>query len=180
MKWDALELLVFGVVMTVPGAIGGLCAPWLDQKLTPRGSLILQSFVLLAGLSSLLTVTPDHLWIWRFVPAPHPLWSGPVLKTVPDVVFFLNVFFNTIFFSGIVSTSRTLMTGLAPQEKMGAFFGLYAISGAATTWLGPMMVNIGTHMFGTQQVGISMALVLVAIGAVGFCFVRGGRDKPAT
>ena len=178
MRWDALELLVFGVVMTVPGAIGGLCAPWLDQKATPRGSLIIQSIVLLAGLSSLLTIAPDHLWFWRYTPATQPLWNGPVLKTLPDVVFFLNVFFNTIFSSGIVSTSRTLMTRLAPQEKMGAFFGLYAISGAATTWLGPMMVNVGTHIFGTQQGGIAMALGLVAAGAVGFCFVRNGHGKP--
>ena len=71
-------------------------------------------------------------------------------------------------------SSRTLLTRLTPQDQTGAFFGVYALSGVATAWLAPTMVNFGTVVTGTQQGGFAMLLILLLAGLIGLFFVRGG------
>jgi UMF1 family MFS transporter len=68
-----------------------------------------------------------------------------------------------------------LLTRLTPPEQTGAFFGVYALSGTATSWLGPFLVNQGTRIFKTQQGGFATIILLLGIGFIGLLFVRGGN-----
>ena len=82
-------------------------------------------------------------------------------------------FSNAVFITAQYASSRTLLTRLCPPDQTGAFFGVYALSGAATTWLGPTMVKWGGEIFHTQQGGFGMIAILLAIGFTGLFFVRG-------
>ena len=106
--------------------------------------------------------------------AQPPVWDGPVFRTLPEVVFLLIGFVNAVFITAQYASSRTMLTRLTPPEKTGAFFGVYALSGVATGWLGPMMVNLGTNLTQTQQGGFATVTILLAVGLVGLSFVRGG------
>ena len=81
---------------------------------------------------------------------------------------------NAIFITAQYASSRTLLTRLTPPDQTGAFFGVYALSGVATAWLAPTLVNFGTRFTGTQQGGFAMLLVLLGIGFLGLFLVRGG------
>ena len=107
---------------------------------------------------------------------PHtaPLWNGPVFRTLPDLVFLLIGFNNAIFITGQYASSRTALTRLTPPEQTGAFFGVYALSGVATAWLAPTLVNIGTRVTHSQQGGFATIIVLLVLGLVGLMFVKGG------
>jgi UMF1 family MFS transporter len=67
-----------------------------------------------------------------------------------------------------------LLTRLAPPDKIGSFFGLYALSGTATMWLGSMLVGVFTAVFHTQQSGFAAIAGLLFAGLVAMQFVRGG------
>ena len=73
-----------------------------------------------------------------------------------------------------------MLTRLTPPEQTGAFFGAYAVSGTATVWLAPMMVNIGTRVFHTQQGGFAMIAILLTVGFAGLLFVRKGNRQYGT
>jgi UMF1 family MFS transporter len=122
-------------------------------------------------------MAPDTiLYFWSFDPAAHaPLWDGPVFRTLPEVIFLLIGFSNAIFITAHYASSRTLLTRLTPPEQTGAFFGVYALSGTATVWLGSFLVNQGTRITGTQQGGFATIIILLVIGFIGLLFVRGGN-----
>jgi len=90
------------------------------------------------------------------------------------VIFLLIGFVNAVFITAQYASARTLLTRLTPPAQTGAFFGVYALSGVATGWLGPMLVNFGTNLTGTQQGGFASIIVLLMIGLIGLIFVRGG------
>ena len=48
-----------------------------------------------------------------------------------------------------------------PPDQTGTFFGVYALSGVATAWLAPTLVNLGTRLTDTQQGGFAMLLLLL-------------------
>jgi UMF1 family MFS transporter len=105
------------------------------------------------------------------------MWTGPFFRTLPEWIFTLIGFSNAIFITAQYASSRTLLTRLTPPDQTGAFFGAYAVSGTATVWLAPLLVNIGTRAFHSQQGGFAMITVLLTIGIIGLLFLRQGNRQ---
>ena len=175
MHWSSLTMLFYGLILTVVAVFGGFVGGMLDAALGPKRALQLEIFMSLVGITALLGMAPDRiLFLWRYDPAAHaPLWNGPFFRTVPEIVFLLIGFFNATFITAQYASSRTMLTRVTPPEQSGTFFGLYAVSSSATLWLGSFMVNLGTHIFKTQQGGFGMISILLTIGLAGLFFVRG-------
>jgi UMF1 family MFS transporter len=180
MHWGALEMLFYGMILTVLAVIGGFVGGALDARLGPRRAVQIEIGMTLLAVIALLGMAPDRiLYFWSYNPAVQPpLWHGPMFQTLPEVMFIAIGFVNAVFITAHYASSRTLLTRLTPPEQTGAFFGVYALSGAATVWLGSFLVNLGTHIFKTQQGGFASITVLLAIGFIGLMFVRGGDPAP--
>ena len=179
MHWTALNMLVIGIILTVLAVIGGFLARFFDAALGPRRAVQLEIFMSLLGIIALLGMAPDRiLFFWHWDPSAHPpMWNGPFFRTLPEWIFTLIGFSNAIFITAQYASSRTLLTRLTPPDQTGAFFGAYAVSGTATVWLAPLLVNIGTHAFHSQQGGFAMITVLLTIGIVGLLFLRQGNRE---
>jgi UMF1 family MFS transporter len=182
MKWGPLEMLVYGILLSIFAVLGGFVGRWLDAGIGPRAALQVEITMTIVSLLATLGMSQHRiLYLWAYDPALHtPLWDGPVFRHLPDWVFIGIGFSNAIFITGQYASSRTLLTRLTPPEQTGAFFGVYALSGVATAWLAPTLVNLGTNLTHTQQGGFATILLLLFIGVVGLFFVRGGgRAKTA-
>ena len=181
MKWDSNALLITGIVLSVVAVFGGYVGRAMDHALGPKNALRIEIFMTILGLTALLGMKPDTiLYFWHWDPAAHgTLWNGPFLRTVPDVLYLLIGFNNAVFITGQYASARTALTRLTPPEQTGAFFGVYALSGVATAWLSPMLVNVGTRLTHTQQGGFATIIILLAIGLAGLAFVRGGGRAAA-
>jgi UMF1 family MFS transporter len=56
------------------------------------------------------------------------------------------------------------MARLAPPEMTTEMFGLYALSGKATAFLGPAVLAWVTAAFASQRAGMATILVFLTIG----------------
>lgn len=176
MKWRALEMLVYGILLSLLAVLGGFVGRWMDAALGPKNALRVAIFMSILGVIAMLGMSPTQiLYFWPHDPTLHaPVWDGPVFRTLPEVIFLLIGFVNAVFITAQYASARTMLTRLTPPEKTGAFFGVYALSGVATGWLGPMMVNFGTNLTRTQQGGFATIIILLAAGLIGLGYVRGG------
>jgi Permeases of the major facilitator superfamily len=176
MKWGALEMLAYGVLLSVFAVLGGYVARWLDGALGPRIALQIEIAFSMLALTAILGMAPDRiLFFWPYDPAAHaPLWSGPVFRTLPDWIYVGLGFVSAVFITAQYASSRTLLVRLTPAAQSGAFFGVFALSGVATAWLAPTLVNLGTELTRTQQGGLATILLLLAAGLAGLFLVRGG------
>ena len=77
-----------------------------------------------------------------------------LLPTWPDLLYLLIGFSNAAFITASYSSSRTLLLRLSPPGESGAFFGIFALSGTATMWLGSFLVHYATATFHSQQAGM--------------------------
>ena len=178
MKWHALEMLMIGIILTVLAVIGGFMARAFDALLGPRRSRAV-------GDTDVPGRHRRRCWAWPQTascssgagtpPRMRRLWNGPFFRTLPDLIFILIGFSNAVFITAHYASSRTLLTRLTPPEQTGAFFGAYAVSGTATVWLAPFLVNVGTRIFHSQQGGFAMIAILLTVGFIGLLFVRNGN-----
>lgn len=181
MRWGALEMLVYGLLLTLFAVLGGLMAARLDAWFGPKRALQIEIGMTFLGLIAELGTAPERiLYFWTRMPgADWRMWDGPVFQTLPEWVFVLIGLSNAAFVTAHYASSRTMMTRVSPHDRMGAFFGIYALSGTATSWLAPTLVTIGTAWFHSQQAGLATLLVLLVIGLVGLIFVEDGHQAHA-
>ena len=174
MHWGAAQLLAYGILLSVMAVLGGVAGGAMDLALGPKTAVRIEIGVVVAGLVALLGMAPDRvLFLWRFDPSVAA-WGGPVFRTVPELVYLAIAATSSVFITASYASSRTLLTRLTPPEETGAFFGLYALSGTATVWIGSALVLAATHVWRTQQAGFAALAALMACGLVGMAFVRGG------
>jgi UMF1 family MFS transporter len=180
LKWGPLELLVFGILISMVAVVGGFCGRWLDAGLGPKNALRLEISMTALAVFAMLGTSSTRILFLPYDPTVHaPLWDGPVFRTLPDVAFLLITCVNGIFVPAQYASSRTMLTRLAPPDQIGAFFGVYALSGVATGWLGPSLVNLGTSVTKSQQGGIASIVLLLGLGLIGLFFVKGGGRRIA-
>lgn len=180
MKWGALEMLIYGIVLSTLAVLGGFVGRWLDEGLGPKRAVQVEIGMSLIGIIAFIGMAPDRiLYFWPYdVTAHADMWAGPVFRTLPEWIFLLIGFSNAVFITAHYASSRTLLTRLTPPDQTGAFFGVYALSGTATVWLGSFLVNLGTQVFNSQQGGFATITLLLAIGFIGLMFVKGdGRGR---
>jgi len=83
MKWHALEMLIYGILLSVLAVLGGFVGRWMDAGLGPKVSVRVSIIMTLVGLVGFLGMTPDQiLYVWSYPPALHPP-SGMAQSSVP-------------------------------------------------------------------------------------------------
>jgi UMF1 family MFS transporter len=166
--WDALTMTVYAIVLSSFAVFGGIFGGSRDAILVSIGGTSL-------GLLGALSTTPDAILFW--IPwdrAAPPLWELPFFRTVPELVYLAIVISVAIFITAAYANSRTMLARIAPPAMMNEFFGLYALSGTATSFLAPFTVGFFTDLFG-QRVGMASILLFLGAGLAGMLLVREER-----
>ena len=71
-----------------------------------------------------------------------------------------------------------MMARLAPPDMRTEMFGLYALSGKATAFLGPALLALITDLFTSQRAGMASILVFFVVGALLLLRVK-EAEKPS-
>ena len=175
--WGTVHMLLFGILMSAAAAFGGYLGGWLDDRLGSKRTILVAvggtSLLLCSGVS----ITPTEiLFVIPYDAATAtPLWSAPYFNTLPELLYFINGLGFAMFVTVAFASSRTMMARISPPTMTTQFFGLYALSGTATAFLGPWMVGAMTAAFASQRVGYASLLILFVVGFIGMLFVREER-----
>ncbi len=141
------EVVVFGIVLNVAAGAGALAFAWLDDWFGSKRVVVL-SLIGLIGASVLAVAATTLFWLWV---------AGILIG---------------IFVGPAQAASRSLMARLTKPENRAGAFGLYALSGDATAFLGPAIVATITALSGSQRAGIAAIIVFFVIGLALLLMVR--------
>ncbi len=135
------EIIQFGIALNVAAGIGAAGFAWIDDWIGAKPTIL----IALAGLVVLgapLLLVESTLWFWLLA-VPLGLFMGPAQ-----------------------AASRSLMARLAPAELCTEMFGLFALSGKVTGFIGPAVLGWATLEFDSQRAGMATVLVFLAAGFV--------------
>ncbi|WP_421991741.1 MFS transporter [Qipengyuania sp.] len=168
--WNFLEMLCYAIFASACAFGGGIFGGWLEGKVGVKRALALEIFgMVLVGLFQ-LTITRESLFLGlvdNFV-----VWDGLVFRTLSDLVYLGSISIIAVTATASISSSRTMLVTLAPPGRSGEFFGLYAIAGTITVWMGPLLVEQFTLWSGDQRIGMTSIHLLFLIGLVILLAVR--------
>jgi UMF1 family MFS transporter len=165
LKWTATMLIVEGLINSVVAAIAGIFGGWLDTRIgSKRATMFFVAGTLVLNVI-LTSVSPHSVFFIHLSPA-QLVPDGTLFATLPDKVFLVTQCLVAFFVTGALVTTRALMAKIAPREMLNEFFGLFAFSGTATSFIGPLAIGILTELFGNQRAGVAVGVVFLSVGFV--------------
>ena len=135
------ELIMLGIAINVTAGIGAAVFGWIDDWIGPKKTILIAIAGLLFFCVALVVVEGKTLF-WIFA-VPLGTFVGP-----------------------IQAASRTFMANLVPPDMETEMFGLYALSGKATSFVGPALLGWLTVMFDSQRVGMTSIIIFLVVGAL--------------
>jgi len=175
--WGALELGLFGIVLTLTGVFGALIGGVLDDRIGSKTVIIVSLLLLLVGAFGILSVDQSHVLYVSEV-APKGAGSEP-FSSAGEQVFLAFAVLVGLVAAPVQAASRALLARLAPPEKMTQYFGLFAFSGKVTAFMAPLLVAIVTQASGSQRIGMASIAVFLIVGLVLMLGVRATSRPPA-
>jgi UMF1 family MFS transporter len=145
------EILVFAIMLNVSSGLGAIAFAWIDDWLGAKPTIL----TALAGMTVL---------------------SGAILVVESKTAFTVLAIGLGLFFGPAQAASRSLMARLAPPESRAEFFGLFALAGKVTAFVGPALVGWVTFAAGSQRIGMATILPFFVIGAALLLLVKERRS----
>ncbi|MCI4643420.1 MAG: MFS transporter [Hyphomonadaceae bacterium] len=174
--WNLIELTAYAILGSAFAFIGGIVGGYLDNRFGPKRALIIEITGMLITLLFQLSITRESMFFGLL--ENTVVWDGPVFETVSDIVYLSSIAFLAVTATASISSSRSLLVFLAPPKRVGEFFGLFAIAGTVTVWLGPLLVEVFATSFNSQRAGMAAISILFLGGLCVLLTVEPKRPDP--
>ncbi|MBL6928367.1 MAG: MFS transporter [Rhodospirillales bacterium] len=135
------EIMIFGIGLNVTAGLGAAAFGWVDDGIGSKPTILIS----LAGLTvfgAAMLIIESKMLFWFF-----GLGLG-------------------VFVGPAQAASRTFMARLAPAHLRTEMFGLYALSGKATAFIGPALLGWVTVAMNSQRWGMATVVVFFAVGGL--------------
>jgi UMF1 family MFS transporter len=150
-KMSLAEVIQFGILLNVTAGLGAACFARIDDRVGAKPTIVFALIgLLVCGAAVLLVESKTLFWIF-----------GSLLG---------------VFVGPAQAASRSMMARLAPPDMRAEMFGLFALSGKATAFLGPAVLGSATLYFNSQRAGMATILLF---WLVGLALLIGVRDVRA-
>lgn len=147
---DTEDVIGLGIAINVTAGLGAALFAFADDWFGSRNVVLVSVLSLMVIGAALLFVTSAAAF-WALA-LPLGLFFGPAQ-----------------------AASRTLMGRLAPKDKLGEYYGLFALTGRAVSFVGPAVLAAATAAFSSQRAGMATILFFLGAGAALLWTVREER-----
>lgn len=156
LNWDITRVGVFGVVSVVAGAGMAWVGGRLDRHFGPKPVVVGAALGLILVCFTIINMTREAFFGV----------SLAVGSTLPDTVFLIcGIMIGGL--GGILqAASRTLMVRHTDAGSETEGFGLYGLSGRATSFLAPAMIGLVTAATGDVRNGVLPLILLFILGLI--------------
>jgi UMF1 family MFS transporter len=168
--WNTIQIGTFGILLAISGALGAWIGGKLDDRLGPKRVIAGSLIILLLAVIWILTVDRDSIFFIKVAP---PLPGGGLFAAPAEKVYLLLGCLIGMAGGPLQAASRSLLIRMAPKDRIAQHFGLFALTGKVTSFVGPLLIGLVTALTSSQKAGMA---VLVVFFVAGLMLLRRVRD----
>ncbi len=169
--WRTIQIGTFGILLAIAGTFGAWLGGKLDDRLGPKRVIAGSLLILLLALAAILLVDKDSI---LFVPVAPPAPGGALFSGAAERAYLVLGCLIGAAGGPLQAASRTLLIRLAPRDRIAQYFGLFALTGKVTSFIGPLLIGAVTAATASQKAGMAMLVVFFAAGLALLMRVREG------
>src|SRR5436189_341208 len=159
--WHTLQIGTFGIILAIAGTFGAWLGGKLDDRLGPKRVIAGSMMVLLAAVVAILFVDKDSILFFKVAP-PQP--GGALFAGASEKAYLVLGCLIGAAGGPLQAASRTLLIRLVPKERIAQYFGLFALTGKVTSFIGPLLIGVVTAATASQKAGRALLVVFFLAG----------------
>ncbi|WP_316230331.1 MFS transporter [Bradyrhizobium sp. SZCCHNR1051] len=174
--WNTIQIGTFGIILAAAGTFGGWLGGKLDDLLGPKRVIAGSMTLLLLAIIAILMVSRDSVLLIAVTPAAP---GGPLFATLPERAYLLLGCIIGACGAPLQAASRSLLIRMVPKERVAQYFGLFALTGKVTSFIGPLLIGTITAVTASQKAGMAVLVPFFAVGLVLLARVNSDRHARA-
>jgi MFS transporter, UMF1 family len=167
--WNTIELGTFGIILAIAGTLGGWLGGKLDDALGPKRVVAGAMLLLLLATLAILLVDKDSV---LFVKVTPPLPGGALFASAAERAYLVLGCLIGASGAPLQAASRSLLIRIAPKDRVAQYFGLFALTGKVTSFIGPLLIGVITTVTESQKAGMAVLVLFFVTGLVLLARVR--------
>ncbi|HEY0848355.1 MAG TPA: MFS transporter [Bradyrhizobium sp.] len=161
--WHTLQVGTFGIILAIAGTFGAWLGGKLDDHFGPKRVIAGSMIVLLLAVIAILLVDKDRIFFIQVAP-PQP--GGALFAAASEKAYLILGCLIGAAGGPLQAAARTLLIRLAPKDRIAQYFGLFALTGRVTSFVGPLLIGTVTAASASQKAGMAMLIVFFTVGMV--------------
>jgi MFS transporter, UMF1 family len=174
--WHTLQIGTFGIILAIAGTFGAWLGGKLDDRFGPKRVIAGSMSVLLFAVVAILFVDKDSIFLIKVAP-PQP--GGALFAGASEKAYLLLGCLIGAAGGPLQAASRSLLIRLVPRDRIAQYFGLFALTGKVTSFIGPLMIAAVTEATASQKSGMSVLILFFTFGMVLLMRVEAPAVVPA-
>jgi MFS transporter, UMF1 family len=167
--WSTIQLGSFGIILAIAGTFGGWLGGKLDDAFGPRRVIAGSMLILLLSILAILSVDKDTV---LFVKVAPPVPGGALFASAAERAYLVIGCMIGATGAPLQAASRSLLIRIAPKDRIAQYFGLFALTGKVTSFIGPLLVGLVTAVTASQKAGMSSLVLFFVLGLALLARVR--------
>src|SRR6202049_2969956 len=159
--WNTIQIGTFGILLAIPGTFGAWLGGKLDDKLGPKRVISGSMLILLLSIVAILLVDKDSV---LFVKVAAPESGGALFSGAAERAYLVLGCLIGAAGGPLQAASRTLLIHMAPKDRIAQYFGLFALTGKVTSFVGPLLIGVVTAVTESQKAGMAVLVLFFVAG----------------
>ena len=160
--WKTVEMGVYGILLLVSAIFGCYFAGKLDTRIGSKNVVCISLVCLIISTIGIVSTGPGYTLFG--ILQLSTVDSDALFATSAEKAYIIFGLLIGLVFGPAQASSRSYLARSVSVEEAGRFFGLYSLSGRATSFLAPASVATITVMTGSARMGMCALIVFLVIG----------------
>lgn len=160
--WQTVEMGIYGILLLVVAIFGCYFAGKIDVRLGSKKVVCISLVSLIIATIGIISTGPGYT-LFGLLPLSTIDNGGPFATAAEKAYIVFGLLIGLVF-GPAQASSRSYLARSVSVEEAGRYFGLYALSGRATSFLAPMSVATLTVVTHSARVGMCALIVFLVVG----------------
>ncbi|MBY5564838.1 MFS transporter [Rhizobium leguminosarum] len=162
--WATIEIGIYGIILNVVAIFGCLIAGRIDKRVGSKVTVLISLTLLLLATIGIISTGPGYT-LFGLMPLPTED-SGGLFGTAAEKAYILYGLLIGLAFGPVQASSRSYLARSVNIEEAGRYFGIYALSGRATSFMATLLFSLVTYMSGSPRLGMATLIPFLAGGLI--------------
>jgi len=162
--WKTIEMGVYGILLLVVAIGGCYAAGKLDARVGSKQVVIASLICLIIATVGIISTGPGYT-LFGLLPL-SVADSGGLFGTAAEKAYIVFGALIGLAFGPAQASSRSYLARSVSVDEAGRYFGIYALSGRATSFAAPLAVALITSSTGSARAGMVALVVFLMVGFV--------------